>query len=65
MYSANTLPTMQYTGKYPVMTSEYESINVPGLYFAGTLAHGKDHLKSVGVCVLLPSQFLALLERGL
>jgi hypothetical protein len=39
---------MQYNGKYPVMTAEYESANVPGLYFAGTLAHGKDHLKSAG-----------------
>jgi hypothetical protein len=48
MYSAGTSPTMQYNGKYPVMTSEYESANVPGLYFAGTLAHGKDHLKSAG-----------------
>ena len=39
---------MQYNGKYPVMTSEYESVNVAGLYFAGTLGHGKDHLKSAG-----------------
>jgi hypothetical protein len=23
-------------------------VNVPGLYFAGNLAHGKDHLKSAG-----------------
>lgn len=30
------------------MTSEYESVNVAGLYFAGTLGHGKDHLKSAG-----------------
>ena len=31
---------MQSNQKYPVMTSEYESINVPGLFFAGQLAHG-------------------------
>lgn len=44
----NTIPTMQYNGKYPVMTSEYESANVPGMYFAGQLAHGKDHMRSAG-----------------
>lgn len=30
------------------MTHEYESINVPGLYFAGSLAHGKDRGRAVG-----------------
>jgi hypothetical protein len=41
-------PAMQYNGKYPIMTSEYESATVRSLYFAGSLAHGKDHLKSAG-----------------
>jgi hypothetical protein len=40
MYTKETTPIMQSTLKYPVMTSEYESVNVPGLYFAGNLAHG-------------------------
>jgi hypothetical protein len=31
-----------WLGKYARMTAEYESANVPGLYFAGTLAHGPD-----------------------
>ena len=48
IYSDSTTPKMQYNGKYPIMTSEYESINVPGMYFAGQLGHGKDHLKSAG-----------------
>ena len=39
---------MQYNGKYPVMTSEYESVNVDGLYFAGQLAHGKDFKRAAG-----------------
>lgn len=31
------------------MTEEgYESINVPGLYFAGVLGHGKDYRRSAG-----------------
>lgn len=48
MYTEKTSPTMQHNGKYAVMTGEYESINVPGLYFAGTLGHGKDHQRSAG-----------------
>ena len=48
MYGASATPRMQYNNKYPIMTSEYESINVPNLFFAGQLAHGKDHLRSAG-----------------
>ena len=39
---------MQGNKKYAVMTDEYESINVPGMYFAGQLAHGKDFRRSAG-----------------
>jgi hypothetical protein len=39
---------MQHNKKYPVMTSEYESVSSPGLYFAGQLGHGKDHKRSAG-----------------
>jgi len=34
--------------KYPVMTSTFESVDQPGIYFAGTLAHGRDFGKSSG-----------------
>lgn len=34
--------------KYPDITSEYESVNVPGLYFAGTVAHGPDWRQAAG-----------------
>lgn len=34
--------------KYPEITGSYESRNVPGLYFAGNLAHGLDHRKASG-----------------
>jgi hypothetical protein len=44
----SALPAMQPNGKYPVLTEEYESVNVPGLYFAGGLAHGKDFRRSAG-----------------
>jgi hypothetical protein len=34
--------------RYPEMDSSYQSTNVPGLYFAGTLTHGFDKGKSAG-----------------
>jgi thioredoxin reductase len=34
--------------KYPDITSEFESRNVPGLFFAGTVAHGPDWRKAAG-----------------
>jgi hypothetical protein len=30
------------------MTHEYESVNVPGMYFCGTLGHGKDFKRAAG-----------------
>jgi hypothetical protein len=48
VYSENVAPLMQRNGKYPAMTAEYESQNVPGLYFAGTLSHGRDHKRAAG-----------------
>lgn len=47
-YSTSASPWMQHNLKYPVMTSEYESATVPGMYFAGQLGHGKDHKRSAG-----------------
>eukprot|EP01080_Neovahlkampfia_damariscottae_P004116 gene4116-7402_t len=35
-------------GKYPVTNSFYESVNVPDLYVAGTIAHLRDLRKSAG-----------------
>ena len=32
----------------PALTSTYESANVPGLYFAGTVAHGPDWRQAAG-----------------
>jgi len=34
--------------KYPVMTPTFESVNQPGIFFAGTLSHGRDFGKSSG-----------------
>eukprot|EP00329_Picozoa_sp_Boothbay-MS584-11_P004383 44611_4 len=35
-------------GKYGAMTPEFESVNTPGLFWAGALAHGLDWRKSSG-----------------
>ena len=35
-------------GKYAAMTAEFESVNTPGLFFAGALGHGLDWRKSSG-----------------
>ena len=48
MYTDSTRPHMQHNRKYAAMTPEYESVNVPGLFFAGQLAHGKDYRRSAG-----------------
>ena len=34
--------------KYPEITGGYESVNVEDMFFAGTLAHGRDWRKSAG-----------------
>jgi hypothetical protein len=48
MYADDIKPIMMPNQKYAVMDHEYQSINVPGLYFAGALAHGKDFKRSAG-----------------
>ena len=48
LYASSARPRLQHQRKYPQMTHEYESVNVPGMYFAGTLAHGKDWKRASG-----------------
>jgi hypothetical protein len=40
-------PEVVYDGKFPAQTSEWESVNVPGLYIAGTLMHACDYRKTM------------------
>jgi hypothetical protein len=42
VYDDSARPLLQSNRKYPRMTAEYESVNVPGMYFAGTYSHAKD-----------------------
>lgn len=37
--------------RFPVMTHKYESANVPGLFFAGILGHGRDVGRAAGALI--------------
>lgn len=53
LYDASTLPTMEFdktAGRYPQITPAFESINVPGLFFAGTIAQVRDFRKAGSAC---------------
>jgi thioredoxin reductase len=39
-------PNVVPSGKYPDMSSAWESVNVPDLFFAGTLMHMRDYRRS-------------------
>ena len=61
-------PDTCHEGRWPAMTSAWESVNVPGLYFAGTLMQARDYKESFSgfihgfrYCIQLLSQ--VLLER--
>ena len=47
IFDEATAPAM-WTRRYPGLTPGFESTNVPGLFFAGTLMHGRDHRRSSG-----------------
>jgi len=48
VYHESNQPKLLPNGKHAMVTSNYESVNVPGLFFAGTMAHGPDFRKSAG-----------------
>lgn len=48
IYGHEARPKLDERSKYAVMNEEYESVNVPGMFFAGTLGHGKDWRKASG-----------------
>src|ERR1041385_1310150 len=45
-FAASCRPEIVPSGKYPDMTSAWESVNVPDLFFAGTLMHMRDYRRS-------------------
>jgi thioredoxin reductase len=45
IFDANCRPAVTECGRFPMQTSSWESTNVPGLYFAGTLMQQRDRKK--------------------
>jgi thioredoxin reductase len=45
IFDATCRPEMTINDRFPALTSEWESINVPDLYFAGTLTQSRDFKK--------------------
>jgi hypothetical protein len=45
IFAEGCRPQMKSCGRLPMMTSEWESQNIPGLFFAGTLMQYRDYKK--------------------
>jgi thioredoxin reductase len=48
MFDESCRPSLTIRDRFPAQTSEWESVNVPGLHFAGTLMQARDFKKSTG-----------------
>ena len=46
IFDASARPELVINDRFPAQTPAYESVNVPGLYFAGTLTQQRDFKKS-------------------
>jgi thioredoxin reductase len=68
VYHKSAVPALMPNGKHAQLTPRYESTNVSGLYFAGTLAHGIDFRKAAGGFIhgfrYTARALLRILERG-
>jgi len=47
MFDETCKPAKKISGRFPALTSEWESTNVEGLYFAGTLTQSRDYKKTM------------------
>jgi thioredoxin reductase len=45
IFADDCAPALTINDRFPALTPEWESINVPGLYFAGTLTQSRDFKK--------------------
>ncbi|HEU4347049.1 MAG TPA: NAD(P)-binding domain-containing protein [Actinoplanes sp.] len=45
IFAAGCRPELTINDRFPALTAEWESVNVPGLYFAGTLTQSRDFKK--------------------
>jgi thioredoxin reductase len=48
VFAESCQPDLVIDGRFPAQTCEWESVNVPGLYFAGTLMQVRDFKRSTG-----------------
>jgi thioredoxin reductase len=46
IFDGTCRPELVHRDRFPAQTAEWESVNVPGLYFAGTLSQERDFKKS-------------------
>ncbi|MFJ6216215.1 NAD(P)-binding domain-containing protein [Streptomyces sp. NPDC092296] len=46
VFAAECRPELTINGRFPAQTEAWESVNVPGLYFAGTITQVRDFKKS-------------------
>ncbi len=46
IFAGNIKPRLTINNRFPELTSSWESVNVPDLYFAGTLMQQRDYKKS-------------------
>jgi thioredoxin reductase len=47
IFSDGVRPTLCHDGRFPAQSSIWESVNVPGLYFAGALMHARDYQRTM------------------
>ncbi|MBL4689186.1 MAG: NAD(P)-binding domain-containing protein [Nannocystaceae bacterium] len=51
IFDASTAPTRRQCGRLPAMTSEWESVNVPDMFFIGTLMQSRDYRKTMSAFI--------------
>ena len=51
IFATDCRPELTINDRFPALTAEWESVNVPGLYFAGTLTQSRDFKKHTSAFV--------------
>ncbi|MFD2490337.1 NAD(P)-binding domain-containing protein [Amycolatopsis jiangsuensis] len=51
LFDEDCRPEMVINGRFPAQTSSWESVNVPGLYFAGTITQVRDFKKATSAFI--------------
>ena len=46
LFDSTVMPELTKNGKYPAINWEFESVNQPNMYFAGTITHSLDYRKT-------------------